>query len=92
MDGYFNGHSMCPDDYYQEQYAPSFQRRDYVELAIEGVSFETEKAYLIRRSNGSFWVPKAMCGRVRSNRMELSPSFKIVHLHNGLRGNNGGKK
>lgn len=85
---FLNGFDM-DDTYYSGDYLyePRCVTRDYVELILTGILHETDKAYLLRRSNGSFWVPKAMCGRVREDRAEISGSFKINYIKKSLRGN-----
>tara|TARA_R110000851_G_scaffold171607_2_gene317870 strand:- start:420 stop:674 length:255 start_codon:yes stop_codon:yes gene_type:complete len=57
----------------------------YVELALLGIVHETDKAYLLRNSKGSFWVPKFLCGRVSQDRAEISGSFKIKLIKTGLK-------
>jgi hypothetical protein len=86
---YVNGEDMCcsyyPDDY---AYEPrGYSSSDcYSELSLLGILHETDKAYLLRNAKGSFWIPKAMCRRVRQDRAEVNIKFKIKLIKTRLSG------
>jgi hypothetical protein len=72
VSGYVHDREACDFEYDPLYY--------HTKIKIKGIEHETAGAYLFKSKKGNFWVPKALCKKLKKKSVYILDRFEIHYL------------